>query len=84
MDRAEKLRKYGSKNIRMSKVGRRQSGMPGQSVRVGSGVIGAVVLLSLAAGALLFLFRHRKAETELAYVTNAELASCKNGMRTLM
>ncbi len=76
MDRAEKLRKYGSKNIRMSKVSRRQSAMPGQSVRVGAGVIGAVVLLSLAAGALLFLFRHRKAETELAYVTNAELASC--------
>lgn len=69
MDRAEKLKKYGTKHMR-------PAGTRSRSVSFGmkTAVIAAVIVCMT--GLLLFVFRYHKEESALSFVTNAELASC--------
>lgn len=69
MDRAAKLKKYGTKHSH-------PSGQGNAFAKAGVKVMAAAVILIFAAGVLFFVFRFQKEEAALAYVTNAELASC--------
>lgn len=69
MDRAAKLKKYGTKHSHPSGQG---NGFEKTGVKV---AVVAVILI-FAAGLLFFVFRFQKEEAALSYVTNAELASC--------
>lgn len=68
MDRAAKLKKYGTKHSHPSGQG---NGFEKTGVKV---AVVAVILI-FAAGLLFFVFRFQKEEAALSYVTNAELAS---------
>ncbi len=69
MDRAEKLKKYGTKHMRPAGGGSRSVGLG-----IKTAVIAAVIVCVM--GLLLFVFRYRNEESALSFVTKAELASC--------
>ncbi len=69
MDRAAKLKKYGTKHSHVLGKKNRDA-----SVEIKVAVIVAVMICAL--GLLFFAFHHKKEESALGYVTKAELASC--------
>lgn len=71
MDRAEKLKKYGTRYSHSVKVGTGR-----RSANVGMFAAFAAAVIVCAAGLLFFVFRYHKEESAFVFVTKAELASC--------